>query len=176
MTMMLPVQTADARSRGEIALTVEVGVQVSVVGSYCPPVFSRGEAGDKSVRPPHTTIRVPVHTAVWLVRDKGALLVDVGDQVSVVGSYRPPVLRNRPPWPPHTTMRLPVQIASWSCGVAREAVFSTPADGMIQPRTPGLPRLRAMPPCPAPTILLCGPPRGWWCGAALRICHLLHHG
>ncbi len=41
--------------------------------------------------PPQTIISVPVHTAVWYDRAEGAPAFDVGAQLSVEGSYRPPV-------------------------------------------------------------------------------------
>jgi hypothetical protein len=34
---------------------------------------------------------LPVQTAVWEARARGALRIEVGVQVSVAGSYRPPV-------------------------------------------------------------------------------------
>ena len=54
---------------------------------------------------------LPVQIAVWLVRGKGALAMEVGTHVSVSGSYRPPVPKPRGLYPPHTTIRLPVQTA-----------------------------------------------------------------
>ena len=94
--------------RGEGAPVDVVGVQVSVAGLYRPPA-SAGKPGLLS--PPHTIMRFPVHTAVCKYRAAGALaVVAVGVQVSVAGSYRPPVLS--PGLLPHTTMRLPVQTAS----------------------------------------------------------------
>jgi hypothetical protein len=57
---------------------------------------------------------LPVQTTVWWYRGAGALVVDAGVHVSLVGSYRPPVLTaDDPSKPPHTTMTLPVQIADW---------------------------------------------------------------
>jgi hypothetical protein len=48
-------------------------------------------------------IRVPVQTAVWPERRVGALVLEVGDHVSVVGSYRPPVSKI-PLIPPQMTI------------------------------------------------------------------------
>jgi len=87
--MKFPVQTAVWLLRGEGAFAVEVGVQLSVEGSYRPP--------DESPDPPQTTIRLPVQTAVWLLRVEGTFVPEVGVHVSVPGSYRPPVLRYAPP-------------------------------------------------------------------------------
>src|SRR5262245_10343164 len=52
--------------------------------TYRPPVTSEF--------PPHTIISRSVHTAVWPTRPDGAPRIEVGVQVSVAGSYRPPVL------------------------------------------------------------------------------------
>jgi hypothetical protein len=60
-----------------------VGVQVSVVGLYLPPVFDKD--------PPQTIISLPVHTTVFPPRPGGALVVLVGVQLSVLGLYLPPV-------------------------------------------------------------------------------------
>ena len=61
-------------SRAEGAFVVEVGVQVSVAGSYRPPVFERPPTSG----PPQTTMRLPVQTAVWQERAEGAFVVDSG--------------------------------------------------------------------------------------------------
>src|SRR5437867_9632090 len=65
--MWLPVQTVLWDSRAEGAFVVEVGVQVSVAGSYRPPV-SRFVP---PALPPHTTIRLPVQTALCPVLPSG---------------------------------------------------------------------------------------------------------
>jgi hypothetical protein len=67
---------------------VLVAVQLSVPGSYLPPVFKRGAAP-----PPQTIISLPVHTDSGSVRALGAPMVLVAVQLSVVGSYLPPVLK-----------------------------------------------------------------------------------
>jgi hypothetical protein len=95
------------------AFVVEVGAQVFAVGSYRKPVLLP-EA------PPQTTMWLPVQIAVCKYITFGGF--EVGVQVSVTGSYRPPWL------PPQITMRLPVQIAvcedipaarSWSRSASR---------------------------------------------------------
>jgi hypothetical protein len=59
-TISLPVQTVVCPRRLEGALVVLVIVQLSVVGSYLPPVFRTLV----SSVPPQTIISLPVHTAV----------------------------------------------------------------------------------------------------------------
>src|SRR6516165_5838745 len=86
-----------------------IAVQVSVLGSYLPPVFNRLLL----LYPPQTIISLPVQTAVWANRAVGALVVLVGVQVSVLGLYFPPVLRPlmRSVVPPQTIISLPVHTA-----------------------------------------------------------------
>lgn len=62
--------------------------------------------------PPHTSISVPVQTAVCPF-PAGDPTVLIGVQVFVVGLYLPPVLPAvpTPPLPPHTSISLPVQTA-----------------------------------------------------------------
>jgi hypothetical protein len=86
------------------ALVVLVAVQLSVLGSYLPPVFD-----SLPTNPPHTIISLPVHTAVCHCRPEGALAVLVAVQLSVLGLYLPPVLP--PPKPPQTIISLPVHTA-----------------------------------------------------------------
>jgi hypothetical protein len=69
-------------------LVVVVAVQLSVLGSYLPPVFDA-----PLTTPPQTIISLPVHTAVCWVRGRGALAVLVALQLSVLGLYLPPVLK-----------------------------------------------------------------------------------
>jgi hypothetical protein len=65
-----------------------VGFQLSVIGLYRPPVF----IGPKPKRnPPHTIISLPLQIAVEMVRGSGARVVVVAVQLSVLGSYLPPV-------------------------------------------------------------------------------------
>jgi hypothetical protein len=55
---------------------------------------------------------LPVQMAVWPLRALGALAVDIGRQVSVVGSYRAPVFTGpRLSLPPQMIISLPVQTA-----------------------------------------------------------------
>jgi hypothetical protein len=70
---------------------------------YFPPVMVKWLA----LIPPQTIISVPLHTAVCPDRAVGALLVLVADQLSVVGSYLPPVFVKLP----QTIISLPVQTA-----------------------------------------------------------------
>jgi hypothetical protein len=65
---------------------VLVAVQLSVLGSYLPPVFKAPPPS-----PPQTIISLPLHTAVWYCRSAGALVVLVAVQLSVMGLYLPPV-------------------------------------------------------------------------------------
>src|SRR5262245_41709850 len=88
-TICLPVHTAVWKYRRSGAPVVVVGVQVSVLGSYLPPVFT---GGPMAPAPPQTTISLLVHTAVWESRPVGALVVLVAVQLSVLGLYLPPVL------------------------------------------------------------------------------------
>ena len=57
-----------------------MAVQVSVLGSYLPPVLKHVLA----LYPPQMIISLPVQTAVWSVRASGVLVVLVGVQVSSV--------------------------------------------------------------------------------------------
>jgi len=84
----LSVQTAVWLSRASGALVMLVGVQLSELGSYRPPVFM----SLKRSLPPHTIICVTVHTAVCSLRPSGAFVVLVGVQLSVLGLYLAPVL------------------------------------------------------------------------------------
>ena len=86
-----------------------MGSQESVDGSYRPPVF-RAEVPD---HPPHTIMRLPVHTAVCWERAPGALVWETGVHVSLEGLYRAPVSTGTPePWaPPQTIISEPVQTA-----------------------------------------------------------------
>ena len=62
--------------------------------------------------PPQIIISLPVHTAVCQYRAVGALVVLVAVQLSVLGLYLPPVLKEPvlPP-PPNTIISLPVHTA-----------------------------------------------------------------
>ena len=85
-----------------------VAVQLSTVGLYTPPVFKF-----VAPNPPQTIISLPVHTAVWLPRASGALVVLVAVQLSVPGLYLPPVFVTPGRYPPQTIISLPVHTAVW---------------------------------------------------------------
>ena len=70
-------------------MAVLVATQPFVLGLYLPPVLKY--VGDAS--PPHTTISLPVQTAVWLSLASGALVVLVATQLSVPGVYLAPVFK-----------------------------------------------------------------------------------
>ena len=110
---------------------VLVGVQLSVLGLYLPPLFKLPE----ELSPPHTIISLSAQTAVCPSLPIGALVVEVAIQLSVFGLYLAPVLKLgvgvgvgvdpaggidsrslvfstvKPPTPPHTIISLPVQTA-----------------------------------------------------------------
>ena len=69
-----------------------LATQLFVTGLYLPPVFRPALL----FSPPHTTISLPVHTAVCEYRGVGALIVPVAVQLSVLGSYFPPVFTQLP--------------------------------------------------------------------------------
>src|SRR5438105_14733313 len=69
-----------------------VAVQLSVLGSYSPPVFNSWKPLS-SKYPPQTIISLPVHTAVCSERAEGALAVLVAIQLFAAGRYRPPVFK-----------------------------------------------------------------------------------
>jgi len=90
---------------------VLVGVQLSVLGSYVPPVLKL----PPKIYPPQITIWLPVHTAVLAPRGEGAPIVVVAVQLSVPGLYLPPVLKaltQKPSLhPPQTIISLSVHTA-----------------------------------------------------------------
>src|SRR5438874_787314 len=92
-----------------------VAVQLSVLGSYSPPVFNSWKPLS-SKHPPQTIISLPVHTAVCSARAEGALVILVTTQLFVAGHYSPPVCRKMllfgmSKYPRQTNMSLPVQTA-----------------------------------------------------------------
>jgi hypothetical protein len=91
-----------------VAVGVGVGVGAPNCAQYLPPVL-------KGPNPPQMIISLPVHTAVCSSRISGTLVTLVAIQLSMPGSYLPPVLRERPakPTPPQTIISLPVQTAVW---------------------------------------------------------------
>src|SRR6266536_2671231 len=112
MIISLPIQTAECQYRGSGALAMLVAVQLSVTGLYLPPVFK--PSGKAPLNPPQTIISLPVHTVVWYSRPSGTLVRLVVVQLSVLGLYRPPLLK-KPlgSSPPQTIISLPVQTAVW---------------------------------------------------------------
>jgi hypothetical protein len=77
------------------APVVLVAYQLSVPGLYLPPVFKYWNPSGDQNPPPQTIISVPVHTAVWDSRKKGAFTVVVAVQLSRLGLYLPPVFKSR---------------------------------------------------------------------------------
>jgi hypothetical protein len=92
-----------------VGVTVGVGVGAPDCAQYLPPVLNL----PRTPPPPQIIISLPVHTAVCKVRASGALIVLVAVQLSLPGSYLPPVLRTRgkPSSPPQTIISLPVHTA-----------------------------------------------------------------
>ena len=73
-----------------VAVTVGVGVGEPDCAQYLPPVRKKSTEAP----PPQTIISLPVHTAVCPLRPIGALLVLVAVQLSMSGTYLPPVFRS----------------------------------------------------------------------------------
>src|SRR5215467_12552582 len=96
MIISVPVHTAVCSILASGALVVLVAVQLSVLGSYFPPL-SKGQTEPGHQLPPQTIISLSLHTAVCKNRPAGALVMLVGVQLSVLGSYLPPVLKSVPP-------------------------------------------------------------------------------
>ena len=108
-----------------------VGIQLSVLGLYLPPLFKFPE----KFSPPQTIISLSVQTAVCPSLPIGAFVVEVAAQLFVFGLYLAPVLKlgvgvgvgvdpaggfrfllsvfspKKRPTPPHTIISLPVQTA-----------------------------------------------------------------
>jgi len=94
---------------GDGAPVVVIGVHVSVVGSYLPPV-SVSPPGPGAVSPPHTIISVPVHIAVWKFLPVGVPIVVIvwggntgSDLTDTGGRYDP----TTDTWTPITTTGAP---------------------------------------------------------------------
>jgi hypothetical protein len=68
-----------------------VGVQLSVAGSYLPPLSKTTSIvkGAENVAPPHTIISAPVQTAVSLARMGGWFVVLIADHV-LLADHAPP--------------------------------------------------------------------------------------
>jgi hypothetical protein len=95
----------------EVAVAVGVGVGDGDVktAQYLAPVF---KSLPGLLSPPQMIISVPVHTAVCDSRPTGAVAVLVGLQVSKVGLYLPPVLKEvQQSIPPQIISSSPVQTA-----------------------------------------------------------------
>jgi hypothetical protein len=90
---------------------VLVAVQLSVLGSYLPPVSKSPPMS--TLNPPQTIISLPVQTALCPARPAGAPVVLVAVQLFVLGLYLPPVLKSvkDPSMPPQTIISLPVHTA-----------------------------------------------------------------
>src|SRR5260370_26274130 len=104
MIISEPVQTAVCRSRPAGAFVALVVAQLSVVGSYLPPLLKKLPA---PFHPPQMIISLPVHTALCPDRADGPLMVLVEIQLSVAGLDLRPVFDTPPP---QTIISLPVQI------------------------------------------------------------------
>jgi len=95
-----------------VAVAVAVAVAVGVgdgdvkTAQYLAPVF---KSLPGLLSPPQMIISLPVQTAVCDSRPMGAMVVLVGLQVSKVGLYLPPLLRDEPP---QIIISSPVQIAA----------------------------------------------------------------
>jgi hypothetical protein len=85
-----------------------VAVQLSVLGLYLPPLFVGPQCSATQPYPPQTIISLPVQTVLCRPRLEGALVVLVAVQLSVSGSYLPPVVS--PPF--QTIISLPVHTAA----------------------------------------------------------------
>jgi energy-converting hydrogenase Eha subunit A len=113
-TISLPVHTAVCPILAVGALVVDIAIQLSVLGLYLAPVLkpegigvgvgvgvggelglplylSRVSSWTLSSIPPQTIISLPVQTAVCKARPLGAFVALVGVQLSVLGSYLPPL-------------------------------------------------------------------------------------
>jgi len=72
-----------------VAVGVGVGVGAGQVPQYLPPVFNK----PLLPCPPQTIIWLSAQTAVCSYRGRGALVVLVALQLSVLGLYLPPVFK-----------------------------------------------------------------------------------
>src|SRR6516162_1452537 len=109
-----PLQVAVCWVRATGALTVLIGVQRSVAGSYRAPSERRVYPLPD---PPQTIICRPVQTAPCWLRGDGAPSRATGVHTSSAGSYRAPVSIGNSPKssrdPPQTIISEPVQIIEW---------------------------------------------------------------
>jgi hypothetical protein len=67
-----------------------IGIQLSPVGLYLPPVL---QSLNVESTPPQTIISLPVHTALCAARPSTSLGTAVAVQLSVSGLYLPPVFK-----------------------------------------------------------------------------------
>src|ERR1041385_8628725 len=97
MIISLPVHTDGKLSRPAGALIVLVGAQLSVKGSYLPPLLKywRVFVPLSKKDPPQMIISLPVQAAVWVPRPLGAFTLLVAIQVSVPGLYLAPLVSER---------------------------------------------------------------------------------
>ena len=104
-------------------------------------------------------------TAVWSVRAKGALVVEIADHELVTGLYRAPVLvaLQVETFPPHTIISDPVQMAVWlfradGADVVVVAIHESASGSYRLPVLTQSPKLVSSPPqiiiCPAPKTAL----------------------
>src|SRR5262245_2357084 len=93
MIIRVPVHTAVWPERGAGAFTVDVGVQVFVMGSYAAPLLESPAHAD----PPQTIILLSVQITLASLRGVGAPSCEIGDQMSSAGSYRYPNAYTRLP-------------------------------------------------------------------------------
>ena len=76
--------------RGVGAFMVLVAAQLSVLGSYLPPVLTEPPA----LPPPQTIISLPVQIAVWRARALGGLVVLVAVHVFSVHAAPPDIVES----------------------------------------------------------------------------------
>lgn len=81
--ILLPVHTAAWRERADGAPELLNALQVLLVGLYLAP--SPKYVDPAAFDPPQTIISVPVQTTLWLSLAVGALIVETGVQLLVVG-------------------------------------------------------------------------------------------
>src|SRR5262245_5346830 len=112
--MRFPVHTTLSPSRPAGAPAVLVGSQRLPIGSYRPPVLTSAYVPDSW--PPQTTMKEPVQTVFWSLRNDGAPTCETGLQESRAGLYRPAVSAVGSPQgvPPQTIISFPVQAADWT--------------------------------------------------------------
>src|SRR6266850_6709004 len=101
-----PVHAPATPWRAEGAPTVDMGDHAFRTPSNRAPVLTGIAPG---AAPPQTSRCEPVHAEA--APKEGVFVDDIGDHVSLTGSYRPPpgsMVMPSPAMPPQTSMRLPV--------------------------------------------------------------------